>query len=189
MPSRSLQQWRTVRVAELDEMENAHRSVGGIRRGRRHATRQLNHAYTLLIASQFQGFCRDLHTECARVIVASTQPPNLQAFMEEGFLRDRKLDRGNPNPGNIGSDFERLDISLWADLYVLSPRNRQRRRALEELNEWRNAIAHHDFTRLGVSAIQLQQVRNWRSACYLLAQGMDFVTHARLTILLGAPPW
>jgi len=47
----------------LDEIEAAHASVGGTGPGRRYATQQINQAYALLIASQFQGFCHDLHTE------------------------------------------------------------------------------------------------------------------------------
>jgi hypothetical protein len=189
MPSQSLQQWLTVRTNELDEMENAHRSIGGIHRGRRYATRQVNHAYTVLLSSQFQGFCRDLHTECSGIIVASIQPPTLRPFMEEGFLRDRKLDKGNPNPGNIGSDYDRFAVTLWADLYALNPRNRERRVALEELNDWRNAISHQDFTRTGVSTIQLPKVRSWRAACSNLAYSMDTVLRLHLSRTLGTVPW
>src|ERR1700682_173538 len=58
-----------LRRLELDEIVEAHRAVGGSGRGRRHATEQVNHAYAVLLSSQFQGFCRDLHSECARHIV------------------------------------------------------------------------------------------------------------------------
>ena len=69
MPSVSLQTWKTVRQAALDELEAAHTSVGGTRRGRRYATQQINQAYAVLLSSQFQGFCRDLHSECADYLV------------------------------------------------------------------------------------------------------------------------
>ena len=63
MPSLSLNYWNTNRVPELDAIENAHSRVGGVLRGRRYTTAQINHAYTMLISSQFQGYCRDLHSE------------------------------------------------------------------------------------------------------------------------------
>jgi hypothetical protein len=56
MPSLSYQYWSTARAASLDEIESAHRSVGGSGPGRRYATQQINQAYALLLASQFQGF-------------------------------------------------------------------------------------------------------------------------------------
>ena len=53
----------TSRRRALDEIEAAHASVGGTGPGRRYATQQINQAYAVLLASQFQGYCRDLHTE------------------------------------------------------------------------------------------------------------------------------
>jgi hypothetical protein len=38
VPSISLDQWRTVRSSELDEIARAHAAVGGAARGRRYAT-------------------------------------------------------------------------------------------------------------------------------------------------------
>ena len=48
----------------LDEIAGADAAVGGAARGRRYATQQINRAYAVLLASEFQGFCRDLHSEC-----------------------------------------------------------------------------------------------------------------------------
>lgn len=73
MPSKSLDLWRTTRSDTLDEIVAAHRSVGGQDRGRRFATQQINCAYTKLLSSQFQGFCRDLHSECGLFCAGSTQ--------------------------------------------------------------------------------------------------------------------
>jgi hypothetical protein len=70
MPSISWQTWSTSRTADLDEIENAHRSVVGTGRDRRVATQQINQAYAVLLSSQFQAFCRDLHTEGAKALVA-----------------------------------------------------------------------------------------------------------------------
>lgn len=59
MPSSSYRQWRTVCAAALDEIAHAHVAVDGTAPGRRYTTQQINRAYPTLIASQFQGFCRD----------------------------------------------------------------------------------------------------------------------------------
>src|SRR5438874_994896 len=151
MPSGSLQTWRTVRRAALDELAAAHRRVGGVGRGRRYATQQINQAYAVLLSSQFQGYCRDLHTESAEALVGMIALVKLRQTVLTEFLWNRKLDRGNPNPANLGSDFERLGIRFWVDVDAADSRNRQRRQWLATLNEWRNAIAHQDFdpVRLG----------------------------------------
>ena len=64
MPSLSLQDWETDRKSALDEIENAHSSVGGTARGRHCVTQQIKQAYAALLFSQFQDCCCDLHSEC-----------------------------------------------------------------------------------------------------------------------------
>jgi hypothetical protein len=110
MPSVALLTWLTARAASLDEIENAHRSVGGSGPGRRTATQQINQAYAVLLSSQFQGFCRDLHTECAYLLAGRIAPASLQDAIRSDWQVYRKLDRGNPNPGNIGADFNRFGV-------------------------------------------------------------------------------
>lgn len=97
MPSNSLLHWRQSQRSKLNEIMDAHRAVGGTGRGRRYATEQVNHAYAVLLSSQFQGFCRDLHSECVQHIVQRVPAP-LQNVVRGEFVRDRKLDRGNPIP-------------------------------------------------------------------------------------------
>jgi hypothetical protein len=192
MPSQSLQVWESVRAISLDEIENAHRSVGGTGPGRRYATQQINQAYAMLLSSHFQGLCRDLHTECLLFMTRSVTPATLHEALREEFMLNRKLDRGNPNPGNIGADFIRLGVDFWPEVEASDPRNRQRRELLEELNTWRNAIAHQDFdlTKLGGSRnLRLEQVRNWRNACDGLAITFDDVMRNYLESTLGRSPW
>lgn len=69
MPSHSLHTWNTVRAAALDEIAATHRSVGGSGRGRRYATQQINRGYAVILTAQFQGYCRDLHSECIGFLV------------------------------------------------------------------------------------------------------------------------
>jgi hypothetical protein len=193
MPSFAFQRWSGVRAAALDEIENAHRSVGGPGPGRRTATQQINHAYALLVSAQFQGFCRELHTEFAAHLVATVPDPNLRILFRSGFLLSRKLDRGNPNAGNIGSDFSRFNLAFWPLIDSHRPQNPQRRALLEELNEWRNAIAHQDFApallKGGRPALPLAQVQTWRKACEGLARSFDEVLRVQLQALTGTVPW
>ena len=195
MPSASLDQWRTVRAATLDEIEAAHTSVGGLLRGRRYATQQINHAYVMLLSSQFQGFCRDLHSECAGIIVYSigvSAPPLVAARFEAELRRDRSLDKGNPSPSNIGGDFGRLGIAFWSAVKAQDRRNGKRLQSLELLNVWRNAIAHQDFTSPkleGKTLIQLSEVQRWRSSCDALTKSFDAVMAAFLQAELGSVPW
>jgi hypothetical protein len=135
MPSLAFDLWFADRANALDEIESAHRSVGGVGPGRRTATQQINQAYAVLLSSQFQGFCRDLHTECADYLLKSVNDPQLRAMLLLNLMVNRKLDRGNPNSGNIGADFGRLAISFWTAVEALQPRTPQRKAALEALNE------------------------------------------------------
>jgi len=192
MPSRSLGTWNTVRVSALDEIEDAHRSVGGTGRGRRYATQQINYAYAVLLSSQFQGYCRDLHSECILHLVRGITPLPMQSVVQEGFVFRLALDRGNPNPGNIAADFNRLGLDFWDVVNAHDPRNRQRQRLLEDLNQWRNAIAHQDFTSPllgGLTVLTLERVRRWRSACMGLARSLDRVMADHIYSMVGTRPW
>src|SRR5579884_1815509 len=182
MPSASLQAWRTVRRIALDELEAAHRSVGGMRRGRRYARQQINHAYAVLLSSQFQGYCRDLHSECADYFVDSV-PATLRTALRNVLVQHRRLNMGNPNAGNIGEDYNRFGLPFWDEVKNLDMRNQARQTRLDELNLWRNAIAHQDFdpAKLGGSvALRLQRVRDWPNACNQLAYAFDEVMRVHL---------
>jgi hypothetical protein len=73
------------------------------------------------------------------------------------------------------------------------PANPSRRILLEELNEWRNAIAHQDFApamlRSGRPVLQLAQVQGLRKACDGLAQSFDEVMSAHIQVKTGTAPW
>ena len=68
----------------------------------------------LLVASQFQGFCRELHAECVKVLVEHLKPHRLlRPLVESGFTRCLQLDSRNAQPGSIGADFGLLGIIFW----------------------------------------------------------------------------
>jgi hypothetical protein len=192
MPSNSLKHWRTVRARDLDQIADAHRQVGGTGRGRRYATEQINHAYAMLLSSQFQGFCRDLHSEAVDHITRCVAPALLRTILRDEFTLQRKLDRGNPNPGNIGSDFNRLGLAFWDQILAQSVSNTGRIAHLEDMNHWRNAIAHQDFdpARLGGTIhLRLATIRRWRRACDGLAGVFDLVIGNHVAQITGSRPW
>jgi hypothetical protein len=193
MPSNSYRQWRTTRTAALDEIAEAHAAVGGTARGRRHATQQINRAYAILLAAEFQGYCRDLHTECVYHLLRVLAPPStIRSLLRAELVRGRQLDRGNAQPSSLGADFGRLDIDLWTALREKDANSIRWRADLELLNEWRNAIAHQDFTssRLGgIIILRLERVRRWRASCHRLARAIDEVMHQHLLEATKAPPW
>jgi hypothetical protein len=193
MPSVALQNWSAGRAAALDEIEHAHRSVGGSGPGRRYLTQHINQAYAVLLSSQFQGFCRDLHDECAGYLVAPVASLVLLATYRSNLLFGRKLDTGNANSGNIGADFNRFGVAFWPAVDADSPRNPARRLALEALNRWRNAIAHNAFTpdmyKGRRPSLHLVEVQEWRKACDGLARSFDNVLRAHLHSATGVVPW
>ena len=167
--------WVTEHVPALDEIEAAHAGVGGQGPGRRYATQQVNHAYAVLLASRFQAFCRDLHSEVTDHMADAAPAGILRDVLRERLLDNRQLDRVNAQPGSIGSDFNRFGLNLWQALYALRAQNKERNGKLELLNTWRNAIAHQDFTDLAGETLGLQDVQAFRSACSALVSAMDRV--------------
>jgi hypothetical protein len=193
MPSSSLLRWFAERAATRADVESAHRSVHGSGTGARAAAQQINQAYAVLLSAQFQGFCRDLHLECADFLVAAVTDLSFRAMLRDNLHFGRRIDRGNPNPSNIGSDFYRLGLAFLSLVDARRPGNLARREAVEALNEWRNAIAHQDFSAAMVKAgrphLPLAQVRVWRKACDALARSFDEVLRDHLRTLTGSAPW
>lgn len=196
MPSMSLQRWSVQRHASLDQMEAAHAALGGQGPGRRFAMLQINHAYLAVLASHFQGFCRDLHTESTDY-VCSQNPPPAVADPRRDVLRytlsfNLKLSSGNANAGNIGSDFNRFNLEFWKQVKAVAPvQNERRKDQIDLLNTWRNAIAHQDFASrtLNPNWVTLPRVRGFRTCCDQLAARFNDVMGAQLAIITGNNPW
>jgi hypothetical protein len=189
--SLSLQKWRAERLPALRELDAARRGLSGSKRGRRFAVRQIHESYVVLLSSHFQGFCRDLHDECADFFVQTVPMVKLRTALRDVVLLNRKLDSGNPNPGNIGSDFGRFGLPFWAEVRAFDAQNQNRQQSLEAMNSWRNAIAHQHFdpAKLGGAALRLHLLREWRAACDKLASSFDAVMRSHLTTINGSAPW
>lgn len=192
MSSRALRNWQTRCRKVLDEVEAAHAVVGGGRGARAFARQQINQAYVVLLSSQFQRFCRDLHDEAGDFLSTRNKFAPLAPLLRASLSYARRLDSGNPNPSNILSDFNRFGIDIWAMAAQQDMRTRKRRERLEALNRWRNAIAHHDFRSphlRGRETVRIAEIRRWRSACDGLAVDFDKVMRLYLKSVCGKAPW
>ncbi len=192
MASRAYQQWTSERAAKLDEIEASHAAFGGAARGRRFTTLQSNQSYAVTLTAQFQGFCRDLHDECADHFVLALSPEALRTTIRRLLQQGRKLDSGNPNPGNLVSDFGKFGIDFWPEVKARHKRAQTWHARLGMLTAWRNAIAHQDFTpeKLhGIDTLTLAHVKQWRKACRGLARVFDDVMREHLQTATGTAPW
>jgi len=142
--------------------------------------------YVLLLSAHFQGFCRDLYTECTQ-IVASRVRQALQPLIESQFTAHLRLDHGNPNVQTLKADFGRFGFDL--ELANADAVNPARLRELAVLNRWRNVAAHHGTIPAGAPPLHLGALQAWRSSCDGLAVSLDDVMYNQLRKLLKRKPW
>jgi hypothetical protein len=184
-------------MPELDELENAHAKVGGKGPGRKYLTREINHAYLVAVAGHFQRFCRDLHSEAAQRLADAVEPRSFRGAVLRLLTDNRKLDTGNAHDGTLGPDFDRLGLSFLTEADAANGWNKRRRRRLEQLNIWRNAVVHQDFKLKsahepvvkGTNPHHISYVRMWRQNCSELAYQFDRVVRAHLIRVVGGTPW
>jgi hypothetical protein len=197
MVSAALASWSSSRAGRLDNLLGAHVVIAGSAPGRGWATEELNHALVLRLASEFQGFCRDLHNEAVEGLVRSVAPTDvgLQRVLAFPYLATRKLDRGNAEPGGLGHDFGLLGMRLWPELRTRYPvRGEDWRSRLAYLNEARNGIAHDDASKVeSVRAagwpLTVRSIRRWRQGLDGLATGMDHVVREYLWREVNVTRW
>lgn len=197
MPSQALDHWLTKSHTELDEFENAHAQVGGVGPGRRYFTREINHAYLVAVAAQFQRFCRNLHSEAAQRLADAVQPQSFRGAVLRLLTENRKLDRGNANESTLGNDFDRLGFKFFDEVKAASGYNKRRRARLEQLNIWRNAVVHQDFNLSqhdadrvkGTNPHHVAHVRMWRRTCDELAKQFDDIVRRYVSGVVGGVPW
>ncbi|QDU60563.1 hypothetical protein Pan216_14090 [Planctomycetes bacterium Pan216] len=192
MSSNALSVWIQSRAERLDFMEELHWRVGGGGRGRRFTTEQVNHTYVVVLSAEFQGFCRDLHDECSDHWVAAIPSQPVRLAVRDLCVRGRRLQHGNPNPSNVGSDFNRFGLVLWDEVRTQFAHGETWHDRLRSLTGWRNAVAHHDFSPAnvgGVGSLTLRQVREWRSTCRGLARAFDRILRDHLADVTGNSPW
>lgn len=196
MPSRALESWEVGDSAtRLDELPGVHVRVAGGRRGRRWATRELNGAIVVHVAAHQQLFCRDLHTEAADALVDAAPTP-YKPMLRRWHTDRRALDGGNAWPEAIDRDFARFDLDVWTMARLRDGRTERRLHRLRQLNTWRNAIGHQDFSfnteqrgLLAGTDLTLVWARKWRDACTGLARTLDTVVGEHVRTVTGTMPW
>lgn len=184
MPSASLTQWTVTRMPRLAILD-AHCSavLAAVPPNSDQIDESLR-GFVLLLSAHFQGFCRDLYTECAQII-ASKVRPGLQLLIQEQFSAHRKLDHGNPNMRNLKEDFGTFGFSLNLSDAANAPRVTQ----LGMLNEWRNAAAHQGNAPAAAGPLTLPSLQTWRTACDGLATALDDTIRKELRRILRRQPW
>ena len=74
MPSASLLQWRNHRMPRLGEIEAQCATSLMLTPPQPNLIEENLRGCVLLLSAHFQGFCRDLHTECGQVILSKLRP-------------------------------------------------------------------------------------------------------------------
>lgn len=197
MASDALVNWRSARAEHLDELVEAHQSVGGTSPGRRWRTEQINFALALRLAVEFQGFSRELHDVASRTFGSWASPDDQRVaeVIANVLTHGRHLDRANATEESLSSDFSRLGFQFWSVMKSVDPRTSSRLTELRRLNRARNAIAHdnpHVLVELRREGrpITLTTIRRWRSSLNSLAATMDGAVAHHLGNVFGrTQPW
>lgn len=187
MPSMALGIWQTKRLAGIGEFEKQCAAVSALATPSAQLEDENLRGLIMLLSAHFQGFCRDLYTECTMVLSARIKNPGIRILFQEQFTANRKLDQGNPNLENLRKDFERFGFTL--DLPAVDPvDNPPRITHLGKLNKLRNVAAHHGHVPPG-GIPNLATIQSWRISCEGLATSLDGVMYNELLARLGKRPW
>lgn len=194
MTSHALTNWRSTRAARLDNLANAHRAMAGAGPGRKWLTTEINHALIVRLATEFQGFCRDLHDNSIEAILTTrlAGDPAMASLMRSLLEDKRRLDTGNAGWGNVCHDFTRLGIRLADELAARNPGSYTGWiTTLTRLNTARNAIAHDDRIKLAEcraeQPLTISTFRAWRRTLTSIAAGLDEAVDAYLNELACSP--
>ena len=186
MPSASLLHWQNDRMPRLAAMDAHCVAAAALAPPNPHLAEESLRSYVMLLSGHFQGFCRDLYTECSQVLVLSLAA-GVQATVQSQFSAELKLNSFNPTVDTIRKDFERFGFTLDFDA---EPANSPRVTHLGQLNKWRNAIAHQKASApTGVPPLTLPAVQAWRVSCDGLATWLDSIMYNEMQRILGAAPW
>lgn len=177
-------------------MQEAHQTIGGSGKGRRWRVQHINDAYLVLLAAHFQSFCCDLYSEAAAAFAAGIQPGPAQIGIAAALESERQLLRGNATADNIRRDFAKFGMTFWVDVEARHPPDKARKSRLDQLNIWRNAIAHQNFklspenqAKVAGTDRSLRGIKSWRSCFNVLAEHFDVAVGRYSEGLVGAPPW
>jgi hypothetical protein len=186
MPSASLILWSNTRLPSLAEIDAQCAAIVAAAIPSPSLIDENLRAYVLLLSAHFQGFCRDLYTECSQFISDNVRV-GIQFLIQQFFTNKIALDHGNPNLDNMNTDFSRFGFSL--DLKGRDPANEVHISHLGHLNKWRNAAAHHGNPPKGIP-LNIASIRTWKTSCSGLATSLDGILYNQLRTLIHSPrPW
>jgi hypothetical protein len=185
MASASLQYWLNDRLLGLNEIEIQCAATQAVVPPNLRLQEENLRGYIVLLSAHFQGFCRDLYTESAQIIVSRVRA-SLQVLIQAQFTAHSALDRGNPNIHNLTMDFQRFGFKL--NLAAADSANLARLQGLAELSSWRNIAAHHG-TVPPSGLPSLVDLRRWSNSCTGLAVSLDGIMYNELRKILRRTPW
>lgn len=146
MPSAALTQWQNDRMHRLSEVDAHGAAVLGLVPPNPTFLDETLRGCVLHLSAHFQGFCRDLYTECSQIWIAAI-PVGFRATAQAQFAAHLAIEKGNPTHDNIKRDFNRFGFLL--QLQAAHPAGAQQVTDLGHLNDWRNKAAHQGTSPLG----------------------------------------
>ncbi len=188
MPSAALTRWQNDRTPRLNEVEAHCAAVLALLPPNPAFSDESLRGFVLHLSAHFQGFCRDLYTECSQIWIAAI-PAGFQATAQAQFSAHLALENGNPDHNNITRDFNRFGFLLNLQAHAMGP---QQVTDLGHLNKWRNKAAHQGTRPLpgGVpAALSLPVVQSWKASCDGLAVALDGIMCGELHRIMGVIPW
>lgn len=200
--SPALTEWFGGRRANIDELMRAHAALGnagpgaGPGRPPKAGTEQINEALVLRVATEFQGFVRDLlDLATIKIVRGCGCSPAYQAQVITAMSRGRMIDRGNPHLEAIKVDLRRLSVTdVGRKLAGANPSHATDAAGLRQLMELRNALAHDDqdalaeFAQAGVRATK-QYAAGSRACAGRTARALDKVVWDHLFAAFSTDPW
>ena len=186
MPSAAFNNWQTVRMPRLAQIDGQCAAVAALTPPNPDLLDESLRGYVMLLSSHFQGFCRTLYSECSQ-ICAATVPVDFRATVQAQFTAALQLGKQNPSLKTIRDDFERFGFTLTFRA-IHAPQITD----LDHLNRWRNIAAHQlmppSSPPLPV-ALMLTDIRKWRTSCDGLAAALDDIMQKELLRIFGVAPW
>jgi hypothetical protein len=189
VPSATFTHWQNDRTLRLNDVDAHCAAVLALVPPNPTFLDETLRGYVLHLSAHFQGFCRDLYTECSQICIA-VLPAGLKATGQAQFSAQVALEKGNPTHDDIKRVFNRFGFLL--NLQAAHPSGPRQVTDLGHLNDWRNQAAHQGTQPLGggvPAVLALPIVQGWRASCDGLATSLDAIMRAELLSSMGVAPW
>ena len=189
MPSAALTRWQNDRTPRLNEVDAHCAAVLALIPPNPTFLDETLRGFVLHLSAHFQGFCRDLYTECSQIWIASI-PVGLRATAQAQCFAQLALEKGNPSHDNIKRDFSRFGFLL--NLQAAHAAGPHQVTDLGHLNDWRNKAAHQGTQPLGggvPGVLTLRTAQGWWASCDGLATSLDGIMRIEMLRIMGVAPW